>query len=268
MQAIYSTMLYARCNGLPYLHTPVLSVEHNMHDDPAWAERWERAFSPGHGELWAGSFDLSGTRLIPADEISFDAPQPSPSKPTLLVASQCHRYADAHADFYSLIQPRLFRKYRVNSPVSFEERDRLIVAVHVRRGDVDEREAERFTPNEHVALQIDELSRSLAPLPHEFHVYSEGDEEDFGPIRDRAILHLGGDVFECFESLISADIFVMAKSSFSYTGALLARGIVIYSPFWHTPLQQWIVAGERGEVCRIRLRSELVRKMLLRTSRH
>jgi hypothetical protein len=267
MQAIYSTMLYARCNGLPYLHTPISSVEHNTHDDADWAHKWEFAFSPGHNELCVNSFDLTGARLIPAHKISFEVPPPSPSEPTLLVASECHRYADAYANFYSLIQPQLLRKYRMNSPAKVENTERLIVAVHIRRGDVNERVAERFTPNEHVARQIDELSHLLAPLPHEFHAYSEGDKEDFGLIQDRATLHLGGDVFECLESLISADIFVMAKSSFSYIGALLARGIVIYSRFWHAPLQQWIVADERGEICRSQLRSALLRKILLRTSR-
>ncbi|MGA7414777.1 MAG: hypothetical protein WBW33_30185, partial [Bryobacteraceae bacterium] len=215
----------------------------------------------------ADSFDLSGARIIPASEVSFDVPPQPPAEPTLLVASECHEYADRHPNFYSLIQPELFRKYRINSPARGEGRERLVVAVHIRRGDVNGHAAERFTSNSHVALQIDELSRSLAPLPHEFHVYSQGNEEDFGEILKRAILHLGGNVFECLESLISADIFVMAKSSFSYTAALLARGIVIYSPFWHAPLQQWIVTGERGDVCRSQLRAALIRKMLVRTAR-
>jgi hypothetical protein len=264
MQAIYSTLLYARCAGLIYLHTPIFSVEHNTYDEPDWPEKWERAFSPGHGELQAGAFDLSAARQIPANEMSFEHPPPPPPQPTLLVAQECHWYADSHPDFYSLIQPLLIRKYRLNSPPKIENRDRLIVAIHIRRGDVDEHEAERFTCNEWVDHQIDELSRSLGSVRHEFHVYSEGAEEDFGAIGDRAVLHLNGDVFECFESLVSADIFVTAKSSFSYTAALLARGVVIYSPFWHAPLQQWIVVGEQGEVCRNRLLSSLWRQRLMK----
>jgi hypothetical protein len=80
-------------------------------------------------------------------------------------------------------------------------------------------------------------------------------------------MHLNGDVFECLHSLITADILVMAKSSFSYTAALLSRGIVIYSPFWHAPLQQWIVAGRDGSLPESQFGSALSRKLLERSSR-
>lgn len=142
-----------------------------------------------------------------------------------------------------------------------------MVAVHIRRGDVSEREAERFTPNEVLVNQIDQLDRMLASFPHEIHVFSEGEEVEFGPICDRATMHLNDDVFECFHALMHADIFVMAKSSFSYTTALLARGIVIYNPFWHAPLQQWVVADEGGGIPESSFQTALSRELLLRSAR-
>jgi hypothetical protein len=266
MQAIYSTMLYARCSGFVYLHTPIVSVEHNALGEPDWAEKWERAFSAGQGEFQSESFDLDAVKQIPATSRMSPVPPPPP-EPILLLASECHWYADTHADFYALIQPQLKRRYHRNSPPIARPDDRLIVAVHIRRGDVTEQDTDRFTPNEIVAFQINQLSSALAPFRREFHVFSEGREGDFGPVRERAVLHLGGDVFECLQHLIGADIFVMAKSSFSYTAALLSQGIVIYSPFWHAPLQQWIAVDGDGILPSDDFQSALSRYLLLRFAR-
>ena len=267
IQAIFSTMLYAHCARLVYQHTPIKSVEHNTNRDEDWADKWERAFSPGYAELQSKAIDLDGMRLVPAESMRFELPRPAPTEPTLLVASECHWYADAHPGFYSLIQPRLRQKYARNARPSVPRGDRLTVAVHIRRGDVSERDTERFTPNATVVNQIEQLHRMLASLPHEIHVFSEGSEDDFGPIPDRAVMHLNGDVFECFHALIHAEIFVMAKSSFSYTAALLSRGIVIYNPFWHAPLQRWIVAEEDGQVPESTFQLALSRELLLRSAR-
>lgn len=45
-----------------------------------------------------------------------------------------------------------------------------------------------------------------------------------------------------FVEMISSDILVMSKSSFSYLCALLnPNAIIIYTPFWHPPLKNWLV---------------------------
>ncbi len=267
IQAIFSTMLYAHCANVIYLHTPIRSVEHNTCGADDWATRWERTFSPGYDELPSHAFDLNAMRLIAAESMRFECARRPPNEPTLLVASECHWYADAHADFYSLIQPSLRQKYARNTRPPQQRGDRLTVAFHVRRGDVSERNPDRFTSNQAVTDQIDQLHRMLASYEHEIHVFSEGSEEDFGPIRDRAIMHLNGDVFECLHGLIHADILVMAKSSFSYTAALLSRGIVIYNPFWHAPLQQWIPSNQGGYVPEAPFQRAIWRRLLLRSTR-
>jgi hypothetical protein len=267
MQAIFSTMLYAHCANLVYLHTPIRSVEHNSYNHEDWAARWERTFSPGYAELRSGQIDIDTIRVVPVESMRFELPRTAPREPTLLVASECHRYADAHPDFYSLIQPKLRQKYARNTRPWWPRGDRLTVAVHVRRGDVNERDRDRFTSNLMITNQIDQLDRLLGSHPHDIHVFSEGSEEDFGPIRDRAVMHLNGDVFESLDALINAEIFVMAKSSFSYTAALLSRGIVIYNQFWHASLQRWIVSDEGGQIPESEFQLALSRQILLRSAR-
>jgi hypothetical protein len=56
---------------------------------------------------------------------------------------------------------------------------------------------------------------------------------------------VNGDPIEALEAMATADLLMMSRSSFSYVAAILnAEGIVIYHPFWHSPLPEWIVATE------------------------
>ena len=70
--------------------------------------------------------------------------------------------------------------------------------------------------------------------------------EDFDAIPNVKII-ANGDAIEALKGMATADIFMMSRSSFSYVAAILnRRGIVIYYPFWHSPLPSWIVATESG----------------------
>ena len=47
-------------------------------------------------------------------------------------------------------------------------------------------------------------------------------------------------------SLGSAHVLVLSRSTFSYSAALYAEGVVVYTAFRHQPLPSWVVA-ERGD---------------------
>ncbi len=64
----------------------------------------------------------------------------------------------------------------------------------------------------------------------------------------------------CIERLATADILVTSKSSFSYlAGILNVAGIVLYHPFWHYPLPDWIVTDPAGNFDMGRLLRQLRR---------
>jgi len=47
--------------------------------------------------------------------------------------------------------------------------------------------------------------------------------------------------------MATADALVMSRSSYSYVAAILnANGIVVYHPFWHSPLKEWLVSDADG----------------------
>eukprot|EP00747_Dinoflagellata_sp_TGD_P118473 gnl/TRDRNA2_/TRDRNA2_172823_c0_seq4.p1 gnl/TRDRNA2_/TRDRNA2_172823_c0~~gnl/TRDRNA2_/TRDRNA2_172823_c0_seq4.p1 ORF type:complete len:369 (+),score=23.48 gnl/TRDRNA2_/TRDRNA2_172823_c0_seq4:63-1169(+) len=132
-------------------------------------------------------------------------------------------------------------------PQSLTPRDRPLVAMHIRRGDVkrgDPRQAIRFTPDE---LYYMLASKILEQLPNaDIHVFSQGGNEEFDGYKKRGMkLHLNTDVIEAWRYFANADVMIAAKSSFSFVPALLNTGCVIYQNFWHTPLDEWMVIDWR-----------------------
>jgi len=112
------------------------------------------------------------------------------------------------------------------------------VAVHIRRGDVNENNEKRYTSNDKYK---EILSFLLAKYPNDnIHVYSEGKIEDFHDLQEnRIIFHLNMTIEESFHYLVSTKVLVTAKSSFSYCAALLNKNEIYYVPFWHKPLKHW-----------------------------
>ena len=49
-------------------------------------------------------------------------------------------------------------------------------------------------------------------------------------------LRLNTDLLEAWSEMITADVLIMSKSSFSFVPALLSQGSVVYYPMWHAPL--------------------------------
>ena len=90
------------------------------------------------------------------------------------------------------------------------------------------------------------LKCSALPIGYPY-VFSEGSEKTFAPLwggrnaRNIDIeLKLNVSVFEAFDALVTSDVLVMGRSSFSYSAALIAQGDVYFPPgFWHPPLKEW-----------------------------
>ena len=70
---------------------------------------------------------------------------------------------------------------------------------------------------------------------------------------------VNGDPIEALEAMATADLLMMSRSSFSYVAAILnEEGIVIYHPFWHSPLPEWIVASENETADETRLLNQIL----------
>ena len=139
------------------------------------------------------------------------------------------------------------------------KKDRVSMAVHIRRGDIVEGQnsgnkslTKRWLTKEYfenIVKQVAAVTRDKLDI----YLFSQGSESDYKSFEQY------GKVYYCFDMsdrdsflhMVRADILVISKSSFSYKPALLADGIRICPPdFWHgyPEDEKWIVASEDGTI--------------------
>lgn len=149
---------------------------------------------------------------------------------------------------------------------------KLRVVAHVRRGDVRVDAQSRWTPDE---FFIGVLKEIRYMYPHaELHVFSSksdplGDDMVWKEYWDSGIHvhvtneHLANNTEQTLTALahfMSADVFMMSKSTFSSVPAFYNPNCVLYTPFYHGHLKNWIVlpADFNLEAARVVLKSQLV----------
>jgi len=265
---IISALLWAEATGGRYLHTPFAVMAHAVGvTREEWAARWERFLNLGHGERRVPR----RARIIPARD-PLTKPETLTKPGTVLAAPYFHWREFQTPDALERLRPLLRRKYysRSKSGVRLHRgaSDSLMVAIHVRRGDITEGRRKFYTHNDLVMNAIEGVRAVARDLGRTLHLnlFSEGPEEMFAPFAAAGCtLHLDRDPFEAFHNLVSADILVQAKSSFSYLAGMISTGIVLHEryatnaagePFYrHAP--SWIMRDETGAFDRDALRQRL-----------
>jgi hypothetical protein len=97
----------------------------------------------------------------------------------------------------------------------------------------------------------------LGNRDHKIWIFSVSDEPDLKALEeDGAELVSNLSIFDVFDHLISADILVASKSSVGYLPAVIGNGIVLYEPFWHQPMSDWLNVEENFEPKLIKLLSK------------
>jgi hypothetical protein len=155
---------------------------------------------------------------------------------------------------YSRIKSRFVEKYYASPKSGYDlqyEPNKVNVAVHLRRGDVNANNKfrDKFTDNRYIFDVLSKILEMVASLGDESSicVYSEGEVEDFKELeRLNPKFFLNISPFTTFHNLVCADVLVMSKSTFSYTAALLSKGIVFYESFRHQPQNGWIKVNKNS----------------------
>jgi len=255
LQARLSGMLYAQCQGLTYVHSPMTSLDFTPANEPDWPAKWERFLGLGAGELVAR-------------EVARDLGEPhrvnNPTQIQMIRTSfwsvpNCHAYADLYPHQYQRLTERFAARYHAapkDGCVSHYTPGAVNVAVHLRRGNDLAHKMHLMSRDEYSVALLQVLVEALRNVGGRFviKVFSQGTEEDFRALRRFGVeFHLDEDLFSTFHSLVLADVLVMAKSSFSYSAALLSRGLTIYEPMHHAPLPNWLTAGADASLDRSRL---------------
>jgi hypothetical protein len=259
VQARLSGMLYAHCQGMTYVHTPLTSLDFTPDNASDWPAKWERFLGLGTGSPSAQ--EVAG-QLGDPRRVS-NPTQIQKINNSFWSLPNCHAYADLYPDHYERLTAQFAARYHAAPKagcVSHYTPGVVNVAVHLRRGKDLGHKLFLLSHEEYSAA----LTRTLRDAVHAMgarcviRVFSDGDEAELGALQQLGVeFHMNEDLFSTFHSLVNADVLVMAKSALSYAAALLSCGLVIYEPMHHPPLPKWVTAKADGSLDRNRLAMRL-----------
>lgn len=247
IQAVLSTMLFANELGIKYVHTPFKKMDRRPGDGEVFESRWESLANLGLNETPVDHLDLNEIEVVRVAHPR----EVKKIKDTLYIISHCHKFADRNPDLYLKMQDEFCHKFFSSAEqveLCFDD-SKLNIAVHVRRGEITCKHLSRYTPDDLILRLMKGIGSAAISLGEEpvFHIYSEGRIEEFSSFdHSGVVFHLDECPFATFCQMASADVLVTAKSSFSYSAALFSKGIIIYEPFWHKPLRNWVVVNKNG----------------------
>jgi len=248
VQAVFSTILFAQEFSMTYAHTPFGEIwsDHSSRE-------WDDFFNLGKDELSVNDIDVESLTVVHISHpllIKF-------RDNTLYVVEHCHSFVDSgnNARLYSTVSDKFVKKYQSSPKDKYEsyyENGKLNIAIHVRRGDVSREgvHGERYTENSYYKMLLGNIQHLLDDLKIDssIHLYSQGSIEDFSELEELPIhYHLDECVFTTFNNLVASDVIVTSKSTYSYSAALLSEAVIIYEPFWHKPLADWLPVSWDGD---------------------
>jgi hypothetical protein len=226
-QTLLHMIYYAAANNAEYIHIPIRTMEHNYSDDPLYVKSLEefmciRLFK----HIDEIDPHISTIRHISNEECRHYFQQ---SVDTAMSHSSLSLYKSA---FWRTITNTHYNPNKYN------------IALHIRRGDVQSTNSnrDRYTSNEVYLETMKYLLETYSDNDIQFHIYSEGSIHEFDCFQsENTVLHLNEDVRTTFIGLITSQVLVQSKSSFSYVAGLLSNGTVYHIPFWHPPESSWIL---------------------------
>jgi len=223
-QNVLFDILYTVHHNCTYVFTPRLTIDHNYHHAPNFVKDLNDFMNLQNEFKYAEDGEKREIRAH--------------------ACGATYHFVEANRDtlFKCETMDKIKASFFANKTSPFDRRH-VNVAVHVRRPNSrDDRIAGTDTPDSYFLNVIDNIRRKNATNPVMFHIYSQGARETFCSFTsDDVVLHLDESIQDTFTGLVHADILVTSASSFSYTAALLTRGVVYYKTFWHPPLDSWIV---------------------------
>ena len=226
-QRVIQTYIFCKINNLPFVYSPLDSIEHNYNNDVTYNQRLEDLMNlEKHIPNWdrtmnAERFDY-GTIVMPFFEKNID---------------KC-----CNSEHMQFIKDCYWK----NKTKNYFNNDKINIAIHIRREnlcDNGQAGARATTPNSYYLNIMNTIRNKYKHSGKEllFHIYSQGLIGQFLDLNGADVkFYLNYDVVETFKGLVSAEILVISPSSLSYVAALISDGEIHYKRFWHNPKQTWI----------------------------
>ena len=122
------------------------------------------------------------------------------------------------------------------------------IAVHIRRGKFSPcagtvQGYDPYLPNAHYQRLIDKYMQPNARVV----IFSQKKSfESFDAFQKQQNyeVYLDEDITHVWKTMLVADVVIQSRSSFSLIPAVVSKGTVVYTPFWHAPLEGWDVVDD------------------------
>ena len=123
-----------------------------------------------------------------------------------------------------------------------KEPDVYTIVVHIRRNDItpcrpQHHGYDRYLPNLHYLNLIEKYHQPGARVV----VFSQSKSyEPLDVFEEKGYeVLLDSDMSEIWKTIIVSDVVILSRSDFSLIPSIVARGTIVYTPFWHIPLRNW-----------------------------
>jgi hypothetical protein len=239
-QRIIGIISIAYMLNVEYVHTKLKKIDHVNEKDYARIEKFFNIINN-----FKSVENINYDNVLVEDNPSVDTltkyKEKSKDKNILLKISLPYQICDSDTTVYAAMMPKLKKILNLEPLIYFEPYKNIKkIAVHVRRGDIVGKN-DRFVQIETFVRIIDKLNKKY-PTSH-FYIFTDIDEKNtefdcLNKYKNMSIL-ANKDILTTLTHLISADVLVLCKSSFSYISGLYNNNEVYYIDFWHSPLKNW-----------------------------
>lgn len=236
--------LHCQLTNNIYIHNTMSSdVDHNYEEDPLYGEKVDRFFNIYQDELIYDHDNPNGIDPLPTESL----------KP--LCDPFIHGWRTAE---YNMYRAKILRRYNLTEKPQLRfKKNKLNVAIHIRRGDIlRDEHFNRVLPDEYYIESMYRISEWFSRRKNDikFYIFSQSprttrpcymrdiknveqysyydDKDIFGKFK--AIKNLDyelvidNDIFSDFHHMKNADVLVMSRSCLSRLAAIYSSGVVFY----------------------------------------
>jgi hypothetical protein len=287
LQRVYGIYALSRFFHVPYIHTRLMRIDYQ-----GLTALEKNASDPRMQDKWNQVFTIPSDIALPPNAVPLYV-----NAPTAEDIEQLKSQAVKDNKFYLArilipfkitdANPELYRCVKQVSPFHPPPSNVFRIAIHVRRGEELVVESQRMLPNSYYIAATMRIVEALKRLniPFVCDLYTEVASRPLlvtgqsygmnGRLKHPAVIdprmnrlgdfdviphlqeHINGDPIEALKGMATADALIISRSSFSYFAALFNPGIVIYYPFWHHPLSDWLISDMNGKVSSEQLMARL-----------
>jgi len=278
LQRVYGIYALSRYFHVPYVHTPLKEIGYQ-----GLAALERNAGSPDAQNKYNRVFSIPSDIELPENTISRYV-----NSPTVEDIERLKNEAVKEHRFYLVKillpfsitdqNPEIYRCLKEISPFQSARSETFRIAIHVRRGEQFAVASERMLPNSYYVSSTMRIVEALKKLgiPFVCELYTEVPSKAFvvtpqhhginGRISHRVLIdpkmnriedfdvipnlrkRINLDPIETLKGMATADALIISRSSFSYLAALFSKGMIIYFPFWHQPLKEWLISDISGNI--------------------